>query len=92
MRLTVKITPHGNLLHVLAAGRFDLVEAARNFIEIFNAVHDHQSEKVLFDGLEIFGDLSAAERFYYAEFVAATVKRSKPDSGDLTDPQFAYVL
>ena len=92
MRLTVKITPHPNVLHVLAAGQFDLVDAARSFLEVTKVIDKHQSEKVIFDGRGVFGNVKAAERFYYGELVALTLRKPQPDGGYHAGPQIAYVL
>ncbi len=92
MVMTIETIAVSKVLRVLARGDFDLQEANRTFLEVLDAIEENESEKVLFDGREICGDPTIVERFYYAEFAADSVKRSRQNPMRLGDPQFAYVL
>lgn len=91
MSLIAKMTTRGKVLNVLVSGEFSLDGASLNFLEVINAVKEHRSEKILFDGRKVVGDPTIIERFYYGEFVADAVKLLT-ESGDYEPPQFAYVL
>jgi len=80
-----------DLLEVHATGEFSLDEAKRTFLEMMDAVELQRTKRVLFDGRSMTGNPATLERFYYAEFAAATVAQAKTRSKS-GKTQFAYVL
>ena len=90
--MILRICNEPGLLRVIATGEFSLSEAQRTFLEILDAVAQHKSEKVLFDGRDITGDPDTIQRFLYGEFVASEVMRLLEERGIPRAPQFAYVL
>jgi SpoIIAA-like len=82
-------TVESELLRVVTTGTFSSQAARKNFLEILDAVAQHQSEKVLFDGRKIMGEPDMMNRFYYGEFVAEALRKFRMSHND---PQFAYVL
>ena len=91
MSIKLKISPESGFLHVGATGEFSLEEAKRVFIEMLEAVAQHQIGKVLLDGRELAGNPRFMERFYYSEFAAETVSKFAARGG-LPATQFAYVM
>ena len=90
MAMTLNITPQQELLRATVGGMFALDDAKANFLQILEAVGQHQSRKVLFDGSAVLGEPTAIERFEYGMFVAqqaATLRSKLPYR-----PQFAYVM
>lgn len=83
--------PDADFLEVRATGEFSLDEAKRTFLEMMEAVALHKTKRLLFDGRTITGNPQTLERFYYAEFAAATVAQSKT-RGESGATRFAYVL
>ena len=78
------------ILHVDATGEFSLEEAGRAFLEMLEAVVQHQAKKVLFDGRTLKGNPDYVERFYYGEFAANETRRLALEQGIV--PRFAYVI
>jgi len=91
MGMTVETIAHANLLHVVVSGDFSLDEAKRTFAEIIEAIRENNSSKVLFDGRAIVGKPTFVDRFYYGDFIAASIRKLREDR-PLEDPQFAYLL
>jgi hypothetical protein len=89
MSLLLSTSVESGLLRAVITGRFSPQAAKENFLQILDAVAICQSEKVLFDGRRIIGDLTAINRFYYGEFVAEAVRKFRMSH---SAPQFAYVL
>jgi type II secretory pathway component PulJ len=90
--MILKIRVESGLLRVIATGEFSLEEAERTFLEMFDAVAQHKTPKVLVDGRELKGKPSTFERFFYGEFVAQAVKKQIIKHGEPHDLQFAYVV
>ena len=91
MDMSLEIRPESGFLHVDAMGEFSLQEAKRTFLEMLEAVAQHQVKKVLFDGRGLKGEPTTMERFYCSEFAADAVRQFK-DRGVSLATQFAYVL
>ncbi len=91
MSMFLSIIPEADVLRVIAAGEFSLEEAEMTYLNVINAVAEHKSEKVLFDGREITGEPEAMERFYYGKFAAEKCQSFLYNRG-CRAPQFAYVL
>jgi hypothetical protein len=91
MDMSLEIRPESGFLHVDVMGEFSLQEAKRTFLEMLEAVAQHQVEKVLLDGQRLKGDPTTMERFYYGEFAADAVRQFE-DRGVSVATQFAYVL
>jgi hypothetical protein len=89
MRLETRVET--GFLCVVAVGEFSLEEAMRTFLEMLEAVAQHEVKKVLFDGRALTGEPETMERFYYGEFAARTVVKFA-DHGVSPFTQFAYVL
>jgi|GEM_PF-215119 len=85
-----KIVIEKDLMRVVVSGRFDLQSSQRVFLEMLEAVKQHHSKKVLFDGRAISGEPTTMERFHYGEFVAR--EYVKHASSFRTLPKFAYLL
>ena len=92
MGMNVETTSDSNLLLVVTTGEFSLAEAERTFQQILDAIVEHQSEKVLFDGRTVAGDPTFIERFYYGEFAAESVINIIKFLKHGKNPRFAYVL
>jgi len=92
MGMILRISAGSGLLRVIATGEFSLAEAKRTFLEILDAVLQHKSERILFDGRELKGDPDTIQRFLYGEFAADAVRRCIKGCGIPPTPQFAYVL
>jgi hypothetical protein len=92
MSMTLIINAGSGLLRVIAAGEFSLAEAERTFIEMLDAVAQHKTEKILFDGRQLTGDPNIIQRFLYGEFAARTVERYISEGSVPPASQFAYVL
>jgi hypothetical protein len=90
--MILRISAESGLLRVIATGEFSLAEAKRTFLEILDAVAQHKSERILFDGRELKGDPDTIQRFLYGEFAAHAVGRCIRERGISPAPQFAYVL
>ena len=82
--------PDADFLEVRATGEFSLDEAKRIFVEMMAAVSLHKTKRLLFDGRTLTGNPQTMERFYYAEFAAATVAQFKRRGASAT--RFAYLL
>jgi hypothetical protein len=91
MGMILRISVRSGLLNVTATGEFSLEEAERTFLEILDAVAQHKTEKILFDGRKLTGEPEYIERFFYGKFVADMVARFRR-RGVVRAPQFAYVL
>jgi len=89
--MKIEIAPEKGVLKVVATGEFSLEEAQRTFLEITDAVVDHKSNRVLFDGREIQGNIPFIERVLYGRFVAEK-SRELQVGEDSIFPKFAYVL
>jgi hypothetical protein len=89
--MRLDIHPRAGLLAVDATGEFSLEEAKRTFLEMMQAAALHTTKRVLFDGRAITGNPRTLERFYYAEFAAATTAQSKKQNKS-GETRFAYVL
>ena len=89
--MLLKIDPKPECLYATVTGHFSLEEATKTFLELLDAVAQHKSEKVLFDGREISGEVTAYQRFYYGDYVAGAVLALVDRSG-MKPPDFAYVL
>jgi hypothetical protein len=91
MSMRQEMRPDADLLEVRATGEFSLDEAKRVFVEMMEAVSLHKAKRVLFDGRTLTGNPQTMDRFYYAEFAAATAARFK--TRDASGPtRFAYLL
>jgi hypothetical protein len=84
MSLTIRITGSSNVLYVLIEGEFTLESANRTFLEVLDAVKEHQCKFVLMDGRMVTGNPTIVERYYYGEFASASVNALRP--------RFAYIL
>lgn len=91
MSIQLKISPEPGILVVDAMGKFSLQEAQRTFIEILEAVSEHQTRKVIVDGRKLIGNPEIIERFFFGEFAAQTVADYE-DRGVSRATKFAYVL
>ena len=91
MELTFTFDAGNSLLRASLAGPFSLSDAETTFMNILDALVQHQAKKVLIDGRAITGEPKTMERFYYGEFVAGAVLDSI-NHGAVEVPQFAYVL
>ena len=91
MGIIIEIRPELSYLNVGAMGEFSLQEAKRTFLEMLEAVAQHQVKKVLLDGRRLTGDPQTIERFYYGKFAADSVWMFK-DRGISLATKFAYVL
>jgi len=91
MSMRQELRPDADFLEVRATGEFSLDEAKRIFVEMMEAVALHKTKRLLFDGRTLTGNPQTLERFYYAEFAAATVAQFKRrDASGVT--RFAYLL
>ena len=91
MSMTLQMFVETDVLHVTATGEFSLPDAKRTFIEVMDAVAQHQVNKVFLDGRGIEGNPEFIERFYFSEFAAGTVN-DYATRGLCRFPTFAYVL
>ena len=91
MGMLLEIDPKSECLYATITGHFALEDAMRTFLELLHAVAQHRSEKVVFDGREIWGDVASFERFCYGDYVANEVVALVNRSG-MKPPKFAYVL
>lgn len=91
MSILFTIRFESGCLNVEAMGKFSLIEAKRNFVDILEAVVRHNTKKVFFDGRKLVGKPETMERFYFGEFVAHTI-RDFAQRGVSPSTQFAYVL
>ena len=89
--MILRIRAGSGLLRITATGKFSLKEAKRTFLEILDAVSQHKTEKIIFDGRELKGEPERIERFFYGEFASHAVA-SYRERGVVRYPQFAYVL
>jgi hypothetical protein len=80
------------VLKVDASGEFSLEEAKRAFLEMLQAVAQHQAEKVLFDARNLKGAPAHIERFYYGYFAATETINLVAKYRMCQAPQFAYVI
>src|SRR5262245_66205719 len=78
------------VLHVDATGEFSLEEAKRAFLEMLEAVVQHQAKKVLLDGRTLKGNPDYMERFYYGEFAANETRKIVLEHGNV--PRYATVI
>ena len=90
--MTLRTYAGPGLLRIIATGEFSLEEAKKTFLEMLDAVAQHKTEKVLFDGRELKGGPDTIQRFLYGEFAAHAVGRCIRERGIPNTPQFAYVL
>jgi hypothetical protein len=91
MNMLLEISAGSGFLHVCAKGRFSLPDAKRTFLEMLEAVAQHEFDKVLFDGRSLAGSPTIMERFYYGEFAAQSVANYTA-RGVPRATRFAYVL
>ena len=93
MPMTVAISPacETGYLHVAIRGEFCVEDAQRTFLEVLEVAMRNRLFRVLLDGLEITGEPTVIERFYYGKFAAAAVTLSTGQDGTFI-PKFAYVL
>lgn len=91
MSMFLSIIPESGFLRVIAAGEFSLDEAERTYLNVIDAVAEHKSEKILFDGRELTGEPQVMERFYYGKFAAEKCQNILYSRG-CRAPRFAYVL
>lgn len=91
MGILLAIRYESGLLKIEARGKFSLIEAKRNFVEILEAVGQHNTKRVFIDGRKLIGKPETIERFFYGEFVARTI-RDFAQRGVSPSTQFAYVL
>jgi hypothetical protein len=91
MSMEQQTSVDSGVLYVTVSGKFSLAEGERRFVELMNAVVEHQVAKVFLDGRTVEGHPRVIERFYFGEFAAHMVI-----SYCLRDlcrsPSFAYVL
>ena len=80
------------LLKVDASGEFSLEEAKRMFLEMLEAVVQHQAEKVLFDGRNLKGNPARIDRFFYGYFAATETISLVAKSRIPQAPRFAYII
>ena len=91
----IKVTSiivHEDVLHVIVAGKFDLEEAKRAFVQVMEAVSKNGSIRVLIDGRAVTGEPTVIERFIYGSFAANVATWGKADVETRHSHQFAYVL
>ena len=91
MAMSLSTELQADCLHATVEGEFDLREAEELFLQILSAVEQYKSDKVLFDGQRVTGDLTTIQRFCYGEFVAKAVVAFVIRTG-MQQPRFAYVL
>jgi hypothetical protein len=91
MELTITFEAGDHLLRATLTGPFSLSDAQATFVNILDAVVQHQAGKILIDGRAITGEPETLERFYYGKFVADAVADLN-SRGRAHAPQFAYVL
>jgi hypothetical protein len=77
-------------LRATAWGEFDIGDAERQFIDVVNSMIEHGTDRVLFDGELVTGDIDLMERYIYGDF-AAMASAQLPDNV-VPRPKFAYVL
>jgi hypothetical protein len=92
MGMHLEIHFEASILNVGATGKFSLLEAKRNFLEILEALVQYRAEKILIDGREVDGKPELIERFYYGEFAAKEASRLLTEHRMSCAPRFAYVL
>ena len=81
----------GEILFASLSGEFSLAEAQRTFLQILEAVEQHNVDKVLVDGRAVTGQPTTMERFHYGDFLANAVLDLCVRRGRRA-PRFSYVL
>lgn len=88
--MNLSLHPSGDVLFAYLSGEFSLVEAERTFQQVLEAMEQNNVAKVLLDGRQVTGELTACERFYYGAFVADAVLNKR--LAGMPAPRFSYVL
>lgn len=76
MGMALKITPEGNFLRVCVSGQFSLADANEAFVEMLEAVRQHNATKVLVDCTGLSGSPSQMDRYEHSKFGAITLLES----------------
>jgi hypothetical protein len=79
-------------LRIVATGEFSLEDAERTFLEMLDAVAQHNAEKVLLDGRELTGEPATIHRFLYGAFAADSVATYIAARHVPSTLRFAYAL
>src|SRR5688572_3392548 len=91
MTITIESRKDAADLHAVVQREFRVDEAQRTFLTLLEVVVRDRICRVLVDGLEVTGEPTTIERFFYGKFAAAAVSISVGrDASD--NPRFAYVL
>jgi hypothetical protein len=91
MSLQHKMRFESGLLSIDATGEYTSLDKAKQlFLEMLEAVAQHQAKNVLLDGRTLEGKPRDFERFLYGEFAAKETLRLVKEHGIV--PRFAYVL
>ena len=89
--MDVSLNHSGEILCASLSGEFSLGEAQRTFLEILEAVEQHDVDKILVDGRAVTGRPTTMERFHYGDFIASAVLELCIRRGRRA-PRFTYVL
>jgi hypothetical protein len=91
MSVTIEADYDAGCLHAVVRGEFSLEEAQRTFLQVLEVIVRDRLYRVLLEGLEVTGEPTTIERFYYGKFAAAAVAVSTARDATVS-PRFAYVL
>ena len=91
MTITIEADGDAGYLHAVVRGEFRLHEAQRTFLEVLQVITRDRLYRVLLEGLEVTGEPTTIERFYYGKFAAAAVTIATARDA-IVSPRFAYVL
>jgi hypothetical protein len=92
MGLATRIIEHDAVLYVFVAGKFDLIEAKRSFLQVMEAVKRTGAAKVLIDGRQVSGEPTVMERYFYGEFIAHVATWADGNKEPGAPPKFSYAL
>ncbi|MBV9866841.1 MAG: hypothetical protein JO316_15910 [Abitibacteriaceae bacterium] len=92
MELNSTFDADKGLLYATLAGRFSLSGAKTTFMEILDAVVQHQALRVLVDARALTGAPMPMERYYYGAFVADATRGIATKHRVPSMPHFAYVM
>ena len=91
MIVNIAMNEDEGYLHAAVRGEFSLEEAQQTFLAILQRVVQEGAHRVLFEGVDVTGEPTTIQRFYYAKFAAAAVCVS-PNEQASAAARFAYVL
>jgi hypothetical protein len=90
MGMELAITEEEGVLVVAVSGRFELADANRALVELFEAVARHGTKKVLVDCRPLAGSITILELDEHTTFGARELRRFASQGVDL-GTRFAYV-